>query len=404
MLSYTDARQKVIQMAEARRGELVLETMKLRNALGRVLAEDVRADRDYPPFHRATRDGFAVRSADIAGTSTKIRVIGESKAGTPFPGTVGHGQCVQIMTGAGVPAGADAVVMLEHTRATNGDVVIERNIRAGENIVASGSEAKANQVVLPRGTRLGYAELAMAAQVGHTDVQVYRRPRVAVLSTGDEVVAIERPPGPFEIRNSNGVSLEAQAQLAGAEPVPLGNAPDRAEELRALIEKGLKNDILVLSGGVSAGKYDLVEGALRDLGAEFFFDAIAIRPGRPAVFCSRGNTLIFGLPGNPVSTMVTFELLVLPAIDIRGGLGPRPLPLFKAKLARPVTQKAVLTHFLPARVSWPEGEPVVEELPWQGSGDIIAVAQANCFLVVPETKLSLAVGDWVEVLPRRGMF
>ena len=184
----------------------------------------------------------------------------------------------------------------------------------------------------------------------------------------------------------------------------MGNAPDRVDELRALIQKGLKEDILVLSGGVSAGKYDLVEGVLRDLGAEFFFDAIAIRPGRPAVFCARGSTLIFGLPGNPVSTMVTFELLAVPAIDIRGGLAARPLPLFKAKLGRPVTQKAVLTHFLPARVSWPEGEPVVEELPWQGSGDIAAVAQANCFLVVPETRLKLAAGDCVEVLPRRGMF
>ena len=404
MLSYTEARQKVIQVAEARRGELIRQAVELRKGLGRVLAEDVTADRDYPPFDRATRDGFAVRSSDLTGTSPRVRVIGESRAGTPFNGTVSRGQCVQIMTGAGVPTGADAVVMLEHTRATNGDVVIERNTRAGENIVASGSEAKAGQVVLRRGTRLGYAELAMAAQVGHARVQVYRRPRVAILSTGDEVVAFERPPGPFEIRNSNGVSLEAQALLAGAEPVPLGNAPDRVGELRALIEKGLKKDILVLSGGVSAGKYDLVEGVLRDLGAEFFFDAIAIRPGRPAVFCARGNTLIFGLPGNPVSTMVTFELLAVPAIDVRGGLAPRPLPLFKAKLARPVMQKAVLTHFLPARVSWPEGEPVVEELPWQGSGDIAAVAQANCFLVVPETSLKLAARDWVEVLPRRGMF
>jgi molybdopterin molybdotransferase len=243
----------------------------------------------------------------------------------------------------------------------------------------------------------------MAAQVGHANPQVYRRPRVAILSTGDEVVAVEQPPGPFEIRNSNSVSLEAQVQLAGGQPVPLGNAPDRIGELRTLVERGLKEDILVLSGGVSAGKYDLVEGVLRELGAEFFFDAIAIRPGRPAVFCARGSTLVFGLPGNPVSTMVTFELLVVPAIDIRSGLAARPLPLFKAKLARPITQKALLTHFLPAKASWPEGEPVVEELPWQGSGDIGAVAQANCFLVVSETKLKLVAGDWVEILPRRGM-
>jgi molybdopterin molybdotransferase len=257
-------------------------------------------------------------------------------------------------------------------------------------------------VVLTRGTRLGYAELAMAAQVGCANLAVFARPKVAVLSTGDEVVAVDQRPGPFEIRNSNSVSLAAQASLANAAPVPLGNAPDRVPELRALIEEGLRSDILVLSGGVSMGKYDLVEGVLRELGAEFFFDAVAIRPGRPAVFGRCRDKLVFGLPGNPVSTMVTFELFVVPAVDILSGVEARPLPFFKAKLATPVEQKAKLTHFLPARVSWPEGEPTVEELPWQGSGDIVALAKANCFLVVPETKLHLAAGDWVNVLPRRG--
>jgi molybdopterin molybdotransferase len=279
---------------------------------------------------------------------------------------------------------------------------VERHVHAGENVVAAGSEAKAGQVVLERATRLGYAELAMAAQVGHIRVAVTRRPRVAILSTGDEVVAIGSHPGPFEIRNSNSVSLAAQAELAGAAPVPLGNAPDRVDQLRAMIESGLKEDFLILSGGVSAGKYDLVEGVLRELGAEFFFDAIAIRPGRPAVFGICRDKLVFGLPGNPVSTMVTFELLVAPAIELRSGLAPRPLPVFKARLAKPITQKALLTHFLPALVSWPEGEPVVEELPWQGSGDIVAVARANCFLIVHPKKLSIGAGEWVDVLPRRG--
>ncbi len=404
MLSYNAARQKVIEVVQARRAEPSGEIIELGKALGRVLAEDLAADRDYPPFHRATRDGFAVRAKDVQHPPRSLRLIGESKAGTAFPGKVNPEQCVQIMTGAPVPPGADAVVMLEHTRVEKGEVMIEKHVQAGQNIVAAGSEAKARQLVLTQGTRLGYAELAMAAQVGRANILVNVRPRVAILSTGDEVVDLKKRPGPFQIRNSNSVSLAAQAALAGAEPVPLGNAPDRKGELRTFIARGLDEDILVLSGGVSMGKYDLVEDVLRALGAEFFFDAVAIRPGRPAVFAVCREKFVFGLPGNPVSTMVTFELLVVPAIDILGGMAPRPLPTFKARLANPVEQKAVLTHFLPARVTWPDGEPTVEELPWQGSGDIVALAMANCFLVVPETKLAAAAGEWVDVLPRRGVF
>jgi molybdopterin molybdotransferase len=402
MLSYFEARQTVIDVARAHYGPLKWETVELSQALGRVLTQDVVADRDYPPFHRSTRDGFAVRAGDIVGPAKALKIIGESRAGVAFHGTVGPAECVQIMTGAAVPEGADAVVMLEQTRLGKGEVLVERHVHTGQSIVAAGSEARAGQVVIPRRTRLGYAELSMAAQVGETRLEVYCRPRVAILSTGDEVVPIESRPGPVEIRNSNSVSLVAQAKLAGAEPVPLGNAPDRQSELRELIVRGLEEDILVLSGGVSVGKYDLVELVLRDLGAEFFFDAISIRPGRPAVFGLCRNKMVFGLPGNPVSTMVTFELLAVPAIDLSSGLEPRPLPLFKAKLAKAVEQKAVLTHFLPASVTWQAGEPVVEELEWQGSGDVVNLVKANCFLVVQETKLKLAAGEWVSVLPRRG--
>ena len=184
----------------------------------------------------------------------------------------------------------------------------------------------------------------------------------------------------------------------------LGNAPDEVGELRRRIERGLEADILVLSGGVSVGKYDFVERVLRELGAEFFFDSIAIRPGKPAVFGWCRGKPVFGLPGNPVSTMVTFELLAVPAIDILSGREPQPLPIFKAKLARAVDEKAPMAHFLPARVSWPDGEPVVEDLTWEGSGDIGSVVRGNCFLVVHETKLKLAAGEWVDVLPRRGIF
>ncbi len=406
MLSFTDAREKITEVvASLSRGRSPSnEQVELAFALGRVLAREIAADRDYPPFDRSTRDGFAVRTADLANLPATLRLAGEIKAGDAWAGgALGAGECVQIMTGAAVPPGADAVVMIEHTRPSKTEVLFERAAEQGQNIVPRGSEARAGQELLGSGQRLGYAELALAAQVGAARVEVFRQPRVALLSTGDEVVDIAVQPGPFQIRNSNCVSLAAQAELAGAEPLVLGNAPDRIEDLRRLIDQGLATDALVLSGGVSMGKYDLVETVLRDLGTEFHFDAVAIRPGRPAVFGVCRGKPVFGLPGNPVSTMVTFELFVVPALDLLSGTAPRPLALFHAKLANPVKQKAALTHFLPARVSWPSGEAVVEELPWQGSGDIVALAQANCFLVVRDARLAMAAGELCEVLPRRGM-
>src|SRR5487761_740938 len=405
MLSFEDARRKVIEATAGLRRIPASEAVKLKNALGRILAERIVADRDYPPFDRATRDGFAVRAADCREADAKLRVIGEIRAGGEFTGTVNAGECVQIMTGAAVPRGADAVVMIEHPRtgAQINEVVIGRAAETGMNIVPRGSESRAGDVLLGAKTRVGYAEVAVAAQVGCAEVQVYRKPRVAILSTGDEVVAVDATPGPFEIRNSNGASLAAQAELAGAQSVLLGNAPDRVDELRKMIERGLQEDALVLSGGVSMGKYDLVEEVLRGLGTEFFFDAVAIRPGRPAVFGICRDTPVFGLPGNPVSTMVPFELLAVPAIDILGGGDPRPLPLLRAKLTKSVEQKASLTHFLPAVVEWTSGEATVSELPWQGSGDIATLARGNCFLVVHQSKLKLAPGEWVDVMPRRGL-
>ncbi len=404
MLSYDQARQKVIEAVRARRKVPAREVVALGGAFGRVLADPVLADREYPPFDRATRDGFAVRALDVSAPGRTLEIIGEVKAGDAFSGVIGPGQCAQIMTGAPVPRGADAVVMIEYTKPSESRVVIERSVEPGQNIVPRAREARAGELLLAAGTRLGYAELALAGQVGQHRLSVFQKPRVAILSTGDEVVGVQDTPGPFQVRNGNSVSLAAQAALAGAEPVLLGNAPDRSAELQSMIERGLEADILVLSGGVSRGKYDLVEIVLGELGAEFFFDAVAIRPGRPAVFGVCRGRFVFGLPGNPVSTMVTFELFVLPAIDLLSGTTPRPLPLLRAKLAAPVRLKAALTHFLPARLDWAGGEPVVQELPWQGSGDIVAMAAANCFLVVPEKRLEAGAGDWVEVLPRRDRF
>jgi molybdopterin molybdotransferase len=400
MLTYEQARNKVIEEVRKRKGPRATAVVNVWDALGLVLAEEVRTDREYPPFDRATRDGYALRSKE-ATPGAQLKCVGEIKAGDTVREVLAAGTCLQIMTGAAVPAGADAVVMIEHT-AREGDVVrFERGAQPGQNIVPRGSEAAAAQPILAPGTRLGYAELALAAQVGAVRLECAQRPRVAVLSTGDEVVLIDKAPGEFQIRNSNSVSLAAQVRIAGGEPVVLGNAADRIEDLGEKIERGLKEDALVLSGGVSMGKYDLVESVLKAMGAEFFFDAVAIRPGKPAVFGVCQGKPVFGLPGNPVSTMVTFELFVAPAIDLLSGAEARALPLVEARLAEALREKAGLTHFLPARLEWRGRLPEVKALRWQGSGDIAALSKANCFLVVPADRGNVEIGESVSVLLRK---
>ncbi len=372
------------------------------NALGLVLAQELKTDREYPPFDRSTRDGYAVRSKEVQ-PGAKLKCIGEIKAGDTVTQALARGTCVQIMTGAAVPAGADAVVMIEYTQREGDLVRFERAAQARQNIVLRGSEAHAGQIILTAGMRLGFAELALAAQVGATHLQCSQRPRVAILSTGDEVVLIDQQPGAFQIRNSNSVSLAAQVRIAGGDPVVLGNAADRVEDLGEKIERGLKEDALVLTGGVSMGKYDLVESVLKALGAEFFFDAVAIRPGKPAVFAICQGKPVFGLPGNPVSTMVTFQLFAAPAIDLLSGAEAHPLPLVEARLAESLYERPGLAHFLPARVEWRGAEPEVSALKWQGSGDIAALARANCFLVVPAESTKIAAGERVLVLLRKDL-
>jgi molybdopterin molybdotransferase len=399
MLSYSEARARVIEQTRKTTRKAVTLTKTVNDALGDVLAQEIRNDRDYPPFDRSTRDGYAVRAAE-AIPGAQLKCAGEIKAGDTVTQPLPPGACIQIMTGAAVPPGANAVVMIEFTERSGDSIIFLRPTASGQNIVQKGSEARAGDLALPHGLRLGYAELALAAQVGAAQLLCYQRPRVAILSTGDEVVPVTETPGPFHIRNSNSVSLAAQVRLAGGEPVPLGNALDRVDDLSAKIELGLKEDILVLSGGVSMGKYDLVESVLKSLGAEFYFDAVAIRPGKPAVFGRCRDTFVFGLPGNPVSTMVTFQLFAIPAIDILGGARPRQLPLLEANLTKTLHEKPGLTHFLPGHFEWTGISPEVCPLSWQGSGDIAALTQANCFMVVPADRSDIPAGEKVSVLPR----
>jgi molybdopterin molybdotransferase len=400
MLSYEQARQKVIEEIGRRTGPRATAGVSVWDALGLVLAQEVRTDREYPPFDRSTRDGYAVRAKEVA-PGASLKCVGEIKAGDTVSEPLAALTCVQIMTGAAIPRVADAVVMIEHTQRERDVVRFERAAQTGQNIVPRGSEATAGQIILRPGMRLGYAELALAAQVGAVELRCAKKPRMAILSTGDEVVMVDEVPGPFQIRNSNSVSLAAQVRIAGGEPVVLGNAADRVEDLGEKIERGLKEDALVLSGGVSMGEYDLVEKVLKAMGAEFFFDAVAIRPGKPAVFVFCQGKPVFGLPGNPVSTMVTFELFVVPAIDLLNGAEARALPLVEARLAEALKEKPGVTHFLPARVEWREAAPEVKALKWQGSGDIAALAKANCFLVVPADREKIEAGESVSVLLRK---
>jgi len=388
-----------------------VETVDLLAGAGRVLAERILADRDFPPFDRATRDGYAVRAAELAEVPARLEVVGEVKAGDwPEPGTcsVGRGQAAGIMTGAPLPPGADAVVMVEQTSLLgnqspllgNRSIEVRRGVSPGENFVPRGAEALAGQMLLDRGRRLDHAGIAIAASVGKSQVQVFRKPRVAVLSTGDEVVEIDATPGPAQIRNSNSYALAAQVQAAGGEPVRLGIAPDERSRLRQLIEEGLGCDLLLLTGGVSMGKYDLVEEVLGELKAEFYFTGALIQPGRPVVFGSCGKKYFFGLPGNPVSTMVTFELFARPMIEALAGMTPQRMVFLRARLKSEIRTKTGLKRFLPAVLVGEFENAEVELARWQGSGDIAALARANGYVVVPPERERIEVGEWVSVLSR----
>jgi molybdopterin molybdotransferase len=401
VLSFEDARSVVEQHAlqVTPRAE---ETLDLLRAGGRVLAEAIAADRDIPPFPRSTRDGYAVRSADLAKVPARLRVVGEIKAGPQqLPSSLNRGEAFSIMTGAPAPPGADAVVMVEYTSLQGGYVEITRGVAPGENIVAQGAEAKRGSLLLDRGMRLDEAAIALAASVGRSRLRVFVRPRVAVLTTGDEIVAVDAEPGPTQIRNSNSYSLAVQIQQAGGEPVLLSIAPDEPHKLRQLIEEGLQSDLLIMTGGVSMGRYDLVELVLGDMQAEFFFAGAKIQPGRPVVFGRiQSRKYFFGLPGNPVSTMVTFELFAKPMIEALAGMGARPLIFLHARLKSDIRTKTGLTRFLPARLSGEYDDSHVEIVSWQGSGDIAARARANCYIVIPPDREHILAGEWVAVMLR----
>lgn len=404
--------------AEWARRRPTVERVELGKAAGRVLAKPICADRDQPPFARSTRDGFACRAADVS-THGFLPIVGSTRAGLAPAGPVPPGSAWEIMTGAPVPAGADAVVMIEHVEVLEGRIRLlpSRKISSGENIVPQGAQARKGDVLIPVGTAITFAQIALAATCGCAALDVFARPRVDILTTGDELVSVDSDPAPGQIRNSNAPMLAAMVAAAGGEPWVLPTAADDAQALDKSLAEAAQADMLLISGGVSAGKFDLVEPALARLGAKFHFTGVRIQPGKPLVFgelprdgASRSSTPdvsrvlpFFGLPGNPISTAVTFQLFAAPVLAALAGRhesGPR---FALAYLARDTDKhgKQGLTRFLPARCDFnpPHGRPPqVALVPWHGSGDLPAFARSNCFLVVPEDVSRLEAGAIVRIL------
>jgi len=394
-LSFEEARQIVIETVRALPHLRALETVPLDQAHGRRIAEPLRADRDYPALRRSLRDGFAVRSSDLPGT---LRTRGELRAGDHTEAALMAGEAIEIMTGAPIPEGADAVVMIEHVAVGNGTIHIERSAEPGQFINDRGAEVRADAQLITQGTKLDASHIAALASAGRSSLTVFARPRVAILSTGDEIVELGESPKPHQVRNSNSHMLAALVRSAGGEATILPIARDTRAALDPLLVQGLAYDMLVISGGVSAGKYDLVKPALRELGALFYFERVRIQPGQPATFATRAGKPVFGLPGNPGSSLVTFALFARAALELLAG-DPEPvLPLLSARFEAPFRHKPGLTRFLPAQLSQ-DGQHL-RHIPWQGSSDIPALASANCFLVADYDRESWEVGDSIRVLEK----
>jgi len=416
MSSALPSYQEAAAIVAARAAQLAqfqpsIEEVGLGAASSRILAEPIFADHDQPPFDRSTRDGFACRASEI-NTRELLPIVGATRAGDAPSGPLPLSAAWEIMTGAPVPAEADAVVMIEHVEITPAGIRLlpPRKLSSGENIVPRGAQARHGDELLAAGNAITFAQVALAAACGYASLNVFARPNVAILTTGDELVPIDAQPAPGQIRNSNAPMLAALVSAAGGEPWILPTAHDNNESLDAALGQATQADMLLLSGGVSAGKFDLVEPALARMGAQFHFTGVRIQPGKPLVFGEvpkqRQHAMsccFFGLPGNPVSSAVTFLLFAAPVLAAFAGLrnsGPR---FALARLSADTDRRAKpgLTRFLPALCTFnpPTGQfPSVELVPWQGSGDLAALARSNCFLVIPEEAATLQADETVQIL------
>ena len=395
MLDVTVAREIVLRLAKS----LTAETSALLpDVLGRVLAVDVVSDLDSPPFDKALMDGYAVRAEDLANGPVELHVIEEVQAGAMPSKAVGAGEATAVYTGAPLPFGIDAVVMKERCEVLpDGRVrANDPQLRPGKSVLLRGAEMRAGEVVLPAGTVITPVALGLLAAVGQTTASLFPRPMLSVLATGDELVEADQRPSGGQIRNSNGPLLMAQAARAGCQSHYLGIGRDDEASLTALITEGLTNsNILVLAGGVSAGKFDLVPAVLRKLGVEVHFHHVRMKPGKPLLFGTKGDVLVFGLPGNPVSAFVGFELFVRPAIQkLAGHQHPGP-NVERLPLSQPLATSGDRPTYHPARI---EIGNVVRPLPWLGSADLRALLLADALIVIPAGNFSVPAGTIVEVI------
>jgi molybdopterin molybdotransferase len=402
MISIEQGLHIVSKRVQAEVGEdfMPTEQVSLIDSIGRTLRQDVSADLDSPPFDRSVRDGFALRAEDVRSVPIELDVVGESRAGSSYDGSIGRGQCVAIMTGSEVPSGADAVVMVENTeKVSEQRVRILEGVRAGRSIQTEGTECRKGDRLLQSGSEIQVPEIGLLASVGCARVRVSRRPRVAILSTGDELVPVDQKPGRAQIRNSNSFTLMAQVAAAGGEPEVLGIVSDDVEDLGQRIGQALERDIVITSGGVSMGKYDLVEGVLADHGVEIGFDKVAMKPGKPTVFGWRGRTFVFGLPGNPVSTIVSFQLFVRPLIRRLLHVRDAGDHFLEANLEQDVRCDGVRAACVPARVSFGDGGYRLKTVDWKGSSDLVGLSRANAYVLIPQQEGSLTAGTRVRFIP-----
>jgi len=399
VLSVQSAREVVLQQCRTLVARSAVETVPLLDSFQRVLAESVTLDRDQPPFDRSMRDGFAVRAEDVRSAPVTLLCAAEVKAGETTERTLQPGETFQIMTGAAVPQGTDSVVMVEHTeRMSGGEVRFLRTSRPGENVAPKGSEGRAGDAVLQPGRRISALEAAVLAATGRAHVRVFRRPLVAILATGDELVEIESVPRSGQIRNSNSFSLVGQVLRCGAVPLNLGIARDNLPDLRRQVRQGLESDVLLVSGGVSMGKYDLVEPVFEELGVMVHFEAVSMRPGKPTVFGTWNDRCVFGLPGNPLSTFVAFELFVRPVLRVLQGLSSADLPIVTGRLQSDVVERSGRSAFLPALAVSRLGNLEITPLNSKGSADLFGAVESNALLIVPMEAARLNCGELAQAL------
>jgi len=381
-------------------GPLPAKTVPFESALGLCLAQDVQSDINMPPFERSAMDGYAVIAEDTARAPVELTVIEDIAAGHMPTKKVQHGQVSKIMTGAAVPVGADAVVKVEETEdlLPHNRVRILRTIDKGRNISKMGEDMKVGQIVLRKGMPIRPQEIGILATVGKARVEVFPAPKVGIISTGTELVDVESTPSAAQIRNSNGYSLAAQARSLKADVELLGTVKDTKEEISRIMHRGLQKDILILSGGVSMGEYDLVGDVMKDLNTQIYFEKVALRPGKPVIFGKKDKTFIFALPGNPVASFVTFELFIYPAIRKMMGFTTLHRTTLKASLEVEILVKRKRREYRPAFLRMHNNQWFASPVEWHGSADLLSTTRANCLLIVREDAEKLSVGQLVDVV------